>query len=225
MTERTITHSWSNIDNSHYYEHVPYAIQKGFTIIGGLDVFSDLKLAKKYIDNAKSILEVGAGYGRVVDYLLQNNFRGKITAIEKSTKFFALLQSKYSNRVNLNLDDIATFTTKEKFDLILWMWSGISDFSKDEQIFVLRHLFNLLTDEGILILDTFSHSIKPANAITSHEQSYIIHVDECTLYGYIPSPEEVNGYSNHVGFKKVEYLPYKTVTNRDRALYILTRDC
>jgi phospholipid N-methyltransferase len=221
--KETIPSDWTNKDNFAYYELIPYEIQKNYTVIGGLDVFSDLKLIKNYIDNANSILEVGACYGRVLDYLIQNNFKGKITAIEKSTKFFKLLQNQYSDHVNLHHEDISTFSTSDKFDLILWMWSGISDFAKDEQVQILQGLYNLLPSKGILILDTFSHAIKPVNAISSHDQSYLVHVDDCILYGYLPSPEEMNNYGNLVGFKSVEYLPYKTTTNRERAIYLLCK--
>ncbi len=216
---------WNNHDNAAYYENIPFEIQHGYTILGGLDDYSDLKLIAPYLQNRSSILEVGACFGRVIDYLLENNLGENITAVERSMKYFKLLKQKYNNKVDLIHSDITTATINKKYDAILWMWSGLSDFAKHEQISVLKKLTNLLNPDGVLLIDTFSHAIKPANAQTSHNQSYVISAANCTLYGYIPSPEEMQQYSEQLNINKFIHMPYQTSKSRARSIYILQNTC
>ncbi len=176
-----------------------------------------------YIFNATSILEVGAGYGRVLNYLTNHKFLGKITAIERSKKCTNLLIKKFGNKINILNQDLKHLQIKNEFDLILWMFSGISDFSQSEQLPILTKLTESLTKNGKIILDAFSHSVKPVNAITASSQGYIIEDENKTLYGYIPSPQEIDNYAKVLGFKNIAHIPYQTTTNSKRILHILIR--
>jgi len=213
--------SWKNIDNHEFYEGIPLETFKVNSILGGLGEGGDLDLITDYIFKANSILEVGAGYGRVLNYLVSQGFKGKISAIERSKKYARLLNKKFGNRVTIFDIDLQKFQTEEKFDLILWMFSGVSDFAKHEQLLVLRKLKQHLVADGNIILDTFSHSLKPANAINAEKQSYIITEGDYTLYGYIPSIEEIEMYAKCLDFREVKHLPYTTKTNSHRLIHIL----
>jgi len=216
--------AWSNCNNAAFYEETPANVFMEFAARGGIDSCCDLELIKPYLDQAKSILEVGAGYGRVIDYLINNNFAAKITALERSKQFFNLLTQKYQNKVNLIQVDLPNYQTTDRYDLILWMWSGISDFAQEEQLPILSLLTKLLTKNGILVIDTLVHSKKLKNESYSAGKNYVIEVNECKIYGYKPSPEEIDAYAAALNFKQVKHLlEYETNMKLKRNLHILSR--
>ena len=72
--------------------------------------------------------------------LIQMGYSGKLTGVERSKLLFQMLQCTYSGRIDLFNEDLSEFIPMYKFDLILWMWSGITDFSDMEQIVLLKRL-------------------------------------------------------------------------------------
>jgi len=210
--------TWTNKSNIDYYEQVPPSVQSSFAEKGGLASHCDLERFSTLIHKATSILEVGACYGRVLDYVKTHNPSAKIVSIERSSKFYHILRNKYEGNVDILHTDLFDFHYNQSFDLILWMWSGLSDFSKKEQLLAIKLLLNYLGNNGTLVIDTFSHSAKPKNAEFSEQQAYIIKVNEATLFGYIPSPNEMTNYAKKLN-ATVKYEPYLTICGRPRALY------
>ncbi len=215
---------WKNEDNAYFYNSISENLLPSFAVRGGLDTGCDIDIVKKYIKKAHSILEVGAGYGRVIKYLIGKNCQAKITAIERSLRFCKLLELHFDKNIKIVHADIQHYETNETFDLILWMWSGICDFSKEEQFLVLKKLVGFL-NKGLIILDTMPESLQPLNATSSKSQ-----IDQnCTIPGgndsylhvYTPSAEEIYNYAKKLELGFVRRVPYVTTTNRDRVLYIL----
>src|SRR5262245_7580327 len=124
---------WVNDNNNLFYENISIEANITNSILGGLESGVDLDLIKSYIESSNSILEVGAGYVRVINYLLDRKCPAKITAIECSNKLYKYLSHKYFDRINLIHADLKLFCPNENYDLILWLFSGISDFAKIEQ--------------------------------------------------------------------------------------------
>lgn len=60
----------------------------------------------EFIDNAASVLEAGAGYGRVIASILKQNYNGQITAIERNYKLYQHLQQYYGDKITLINEDI-----------------------------------------------------------------------------------------------------------------------
>lgn len=217
--------NWGNCDNARFYENTPIKTHKYFASKGGLANYSDLKLIEQYLSKAKSILEVGAGYGRVIEYLIKKNSYNikKIYALERSQKYYKILQKKFSYKIKIFNSDLFDFKVKIKFDLILWLWSGITDFSESEQFLAMSILTKHLKKRGIFILDTFAHNVKPSNTNNSQNQHYATNIGDYMLRGYIPSPRTILKYGEKLGFANTEYLPYCTSTCRPRSLYILSK--
>jgi len=218
-------HSWKNDDNAQYYENLPNGTLQNFAKLGGLDTYCDLELIRPHIMQANSILEVAAGYGRVLDGLIQMGYQNKIVAIERCEKFYPLLK-KYSEKnpaITTVHSDIRTFNPNEKFDLILWLWSGMCDFTREEQSSILKNLALQLHPKGIMILETMPCSVIPKNAVCSIERLSVIHGGRNSyLYVYTPSLAEVDNYAKNLGLK-VQHIPYLTPTNRPRILHVLSQ--
>src|SRR3972149_2208156 len=85
--------NWTNKDNISFYDSVMF---DSYCVASGLDQFIDLKVFMHYLTQDEfrtlSILEIGAGEGRIIDGLLSYGYPGDIQAIELSEKKFNLLE-------------------------------------------------------------------------------------------------------------------------------------
>ncbi len=169
-------------------------------------------------------MEVGAGYGRVISYLLDHSFSGKITAIERCNTSFNYLKNQFSHHTNVKLvqgdiHDCDKIT--EKFDLILFLWSGLADFSQSEQPNIIKTLSLLLKKNGVLIIDTMPADTIPLNMKQLSKQSnYVLNIRNAIVYTYSASLKEINKYASLSGFTDVKHVLYLTETARKRYLHI-----
>ncbi|MCL5260437.1 MAG: class I SAM-dependent methyltransferase [Gammaproteobacteria bacterium] len=218
--------AWKNSDNHQYYENIP--IEKFFetSVKGGLEEGSDIEQFYHYLINTNSILELGAGYGRVIKNILQRGYKGLIYAVEKSNKKCEYLSKNYKNKIQLICTDLLSFHPNFKVNAILFLWSSISDFSKSEQPLVLKHITSWLNPNGLVILDTLFPNSLPKNATISYDknQSCIGSAEHGTLYGYIPTSDEIYKYASQAKLKVIEQINYETNTARKRVIYVLRSD-
>ena len=209
--------SWVNKNNGEYTADV----LEQWASLGGLDSCPDLLAITDYIAPAETILEVGAGLGRVINFLVNTYPQKKVTAIEKNPALCELLIKKY-DLVDIITADIMTLQTKTTFDLILWLWSGLTDFAKEEQLNTVGHVASLLQKNGRLLIETFPHDAIPANgSLTTSSQHYVLHTDNNDLFGYIPSPEEMSDYAKAAGLTIEKIIRYTTDSGRNRIIYAL----
>lgn len=214
---------WKNEDVSDYYENMPIEVLQDYAFRGGLADGRDVELAYPYIVNTNSVIDLGSAYGRVINHLIKKKYRGEIYAIERSKKFYEYLRKIYPERVRIICVDIKKFSPLEKVDAILWMWSGIGDFSKNEQLSILHHINSWLKPDGIIILETLMHTLEPKNATSNKGKSFIICSDHGTFYGYKPSVDEIQLYGEQLGFKYIKHIDYETATKRHRILHIFSK--
>ena len=221
MSRNTV---WDNQKNKTYYDTVDLSIQTGYAVRGGLSDHCDLKQIQHLVESANSILEVGAGYGRVLEYLIDTNYPGDITAIELSDQFFQTL-AKYQDHVKLLHGSVLDETVlgNAQYDLILWLWSGISDFTHEEQKKVIHILTRRLVVGGTLVVEVLAHDNVPLNAVTGTTQSYVIKANDATLYGYIPSPQEIVECAQAHEDLKVTHHHYQTDAGRNREMHFIRR--
>ncbi|HVV68584.1 MAG TPA: class I SAM-dependent methyltransferase [Gammaproteobacteria bacterium] len=220
---------WTNYDNSAFYETIDITEFKGFAASAGITNGCDIKLSTSHWEKARSVLEVGAGYGRVINYLLQHKFLGHITAIERCNKMFNHLQKQYARNENVtllhcDLHNLNQINFDRTFDVIFWLWSGITEFSFKEQPFIIFELTKLLSNNGILIIDTMPEFIIPLNAAEkTPSSSYTCQMHNTTICGYWISKDKIEETAFLAGFANVTHLNYTTDTNRKRLLHFLSK--
>lgn len=214
---------WSNrINQQAFYEHSSSErALKSYAQLGGLDSGCDVDVIYSQIVNTKHLLEIGSGYGRVIQKLLNLGYKGKIHSIELSQLFCEKLAALFPGRVEINNTSILDFESSLKFDAILSMWSGISDFTRNEQFLFVQKLAYLVTSDGLIILDTSIWNQKPLNAVGLQSQNYIIQEEDCILRGYIPSYSEIHEYTEAAGLKIIDHFEYTTDKERKRLFYVL----
>jgi SAM-dependent methyltransferase len=220
--------SWANSENAFIYEKMPLHYFQDSAVNAGLDNGCDVKEISNYIMNAKRILEVGAGYGRVLNSIISSGFRGGLVAVEREPKLCQMLEKIFADKVQVFCADIRNFKPQNTFDLILWMWVGITEFSRHEQLSVLARISNFLNKKGFFIFDIIPIEYETTNAaivnINASRNYRVISTPYGSDYCYYPTPAEIDSYVQLCGLRKVKVMTYKTKTNRIRQLYI-TQKC
>lgn len=219
---------WNNLTNNQEFYEKKSIVQSlsAFSHQGGLSNHADLKSIEQWITPAQYVLEIGAGFGRVIEYFAKQHSHIKLHALENSQYLYNYLLQKYGQQENctLNHGSITNYLPKNLyFDTVLWMWSGLSDFASHEQSAVIQQIFKLLKPGGNLCMDVFPRQEHPSNASSVEEHNYIIKAEDAVVRGYLPSSAEIINYSNKAGFEKIISFQYATSTNRQRVMYILSK--
>ena len=210
-----------NASNHLFYNNLGIDPFKLLAEVGGFSTFADLELAYPYIRRAKSILELGAGYGRCIEFFIHKKFGGKIIAVEQSSILIDYLRDRFPS-IEILQEDINQLRLKQKVDAALWMWSGFIDFSRDEQRKSIKLVSSLLTEKGVLVIDLPRLGYQ---TIARHEDSQHLHFESPfgNLECYLPSFVDIKSYANDAGFPTVIPKDYLTATGKERTLFILQK--
>lgn len=187
----------------------------------GLQTGIDVDQIYPYIANAKILVELGAGYGRVVKRLLHKGFAGQIIAIERVASLFEYLSKNIPEIVVLQQQDLKLLKLEKTADAITWMWSGILELSQDEQMTVIKNLYKLLSAKGILIVEI----PKQVKFVGKHigDQKIKVETEWGTIDAYLPKHEEMLQYGKKAGFSEVQAIDYKTSIGLERAIYLFKK--
>jgi hypothetical protein len=211
-----------NDQNLEFYNNIDIDPFKLLAQVGGFNTFNDLELAFPHIVKSDSILEIGAGYGRCLDFLIRKKYPGKIIAVEQSEKLAAYLSLHYKHRAEIIHENIKALHLSVKVDAALWMWSGLIDFSAEEQLQSIKNISAVLNAGGKLVIDLPRSGVQ---TIAQHHDKKNISFESPygTLMCYIPDAEDISRYAEAADFKKVLQQDYCTSTDKQRTLFILEK--
>jgi SAM-dependent methyltransferase len=212
-----------NNNNFNFYNNLGVDPFKKLAAIGGFSSYKDLELCYPYIKDAKSILELGAGYGRCLDFFIEKNYKGKLIAVEQSAPLIEYLKAHYSAKADILQEDIKDLKLDQKVDVALWMWSGVIDFAKEEQLTTIQKIASYLSPKGKLIIDIPKLGYK---TYANHQDEQTLRLDSTygTLECYIPNEKEMKEICEKSGFKELKTMHYSTSTEKERTLYILSKE-
>jgi hypothetical protein len=102
------------------------------------------------------------------------------------------------------------------------MWSGILDFSREEQEVEVIKLYKQLNQGGRLIIDVPRIGYK---TIAEHfdAQNIKLHSPYGEIICYIPSRADIDEYAKKAGFSEVKEIDYDTITKKQRTIFILIK--
>jgi len=209
-----------NDQNINFYDNLGVDPFKKLSEIGGFNTYVDLEVIYPFIERANSILELGAGYGRCLDFFLGKNFKGRLIAVEKAKPYLAYLQANYVGKVEILDVDIKRLEVTEKVDAILWMFSGIIDFSRAEQLMAIKKLSSFLNPGGNLIIDIPRIGFK-TYANHKDNQRLTLKNEYGVLECYIPSIEDIKAYVEEATLSGFTIKEYNTTSEKARTVYIL----
>jgi SAM-dependent methyltransferase len=210
-----------NDNNIDFYRKIKIDTFKEIATLIGLDTGADIDLIYPYIKDAKNLVELGAGYGRAIQLLLQKGFQGKITAIERVPELIKHLEQNISNIVIFQQQDLKKLQLTTKPEAILWLWSGILELSKEEQVGAIQNLQKTLSEKGILVVE-IPRKVKYVGVHVG-DQRMKVETDWGTIDAYLPRHEEMVEYGQLAGFSEVQLIEYQTRTNLDRSLYLFKK--
>ncbi|MFN7096747.1 MAG: hypothetical protein ACK4PR_04225 [Gammaproteobacteria bacterium] len=215
---------WNNQTNDSFYEneYTEILLRERAQLVG-MDTGEDIQVIYDLIGNQETLLEVGGGYGRVIDCLIAKKFSGKIFVIEKSRILYESLLKKYNKHAIICHDDIITYQPNNKFDVILSLWSGISDFAIEEQGLFIKQLAGLLNSNGKIFLDIFARDQIPMASNQVKNNYYKIVLNGIPANGYIPSEIEIRLYCQESKLYVANIVEYFTNNNIRRLIYILKK--
>ncbi|MBC7487653.1 MAG: class I SAM-dependent methyltransferase [Cytophagaceae bacterium] len=211
-----------NDSNRIFYNAVPLDVFQSLTKQGGFDECIDLELIEKHIATSGRIMEVGAGYGRCVDFLLKNKQESQILAVEQSPQLSKVLLEKYKNQPKVQVinADIKTLDVPDKMDVVLWLFSGMLDFGKEEQPVVMKRLRSFLKENGKLFIDIPQLAELTVAKYTS-AQDIVMETPYGNITTFLPSFNDMETYASQAGFSLVSVIHYNTSTEKKRSIYML----
>ena len=117
----------------------------------------DLEFYKSYCQQAESILEVGCGTGRILQYLL--NLGHRIHGIDISTDMLEIAQEKLKEHVQngkliLANHDFNNNTLNTKFDVVIISFYTFNYILDNPKKF-LSNILKSIKHNGILLIDLF----------------------------------------------------------------------
>ncbi|HEX8547462.1 MAG TPA: class I SAM-dependent methyltransferase [Cytophagaceae bacterium] len=210
-----------NAGNHLFYNNLGIDPFKLLAEVGGFSTYTDLELAYPFIKQSKSILELGAGYGRCVDFLIQKKYKGRVIAVEQSPILIDHLKDRFPT-IEILQEDIKKLQLKQKVDAALWMWSGFIDFSREEQQKSIRLVSSHLSQKGVLVIDLPRLGYQ---TIAQHTDSQHLHFESPfgNLECFLPTLDDIKFYASEAQFKTVIPKDYLTATEKERTLFILQK--
>lgn len=207
----------ANID---FYRNIQIEKFKELAGVTGFDTGVDIDQIYPQIKDAKAIAELGVGYGRAVEQLLERGFEGKIYGVERVKSFMNYMEKEYNNENLFMLhQDIEELDLPEKVDAVLWLWSGILEQNLEQQQDSICKIRKYLKTGGKLFIEAPQDKIKFVGMkINKH---YIrVEMEWGTLDAYMPYEEDMQLIKEACHYKSLEMIKYQSVTGLDRVFYV-----
>lgn len=202
-----------------FYENMPLETLDIYSKKSGLFTFPEITVPqfRNEIQKSSSIIELGAGRGRVIDGLIRNNYRKPIIGVERSNNHFNFLQEKYrkKSQVKIIQKDI-TLQELPFADLGLLLWAEICNLEIAEQENLIQKLSNSV---NCLIIDNLIVG-QQSNATNTNGNKYEFQMPWGTIKGIIAEPEMFKEWALSC-FSEFEQIDYKTKNQKLRRMYIM----
>ena len=208
-------------NESDYYTISPQELLDHSYNLGIFDN-SDIEiLYDPYIKNLKNILEVGGGYGRVIDSILLRGYQGEISVIEKNPVLFEYLDKKYLNKkqINITKGSILSCNFISKFQASFFLWSVFAEFSCSEQYVVLENLISAMEPSGLIFIEFPDFS---QNVFHNNEYHYVtVAINDRKIKLSFPSEKKLKQTIKDLPISILSIKKYKTTKGYNRKIFIL----
>lgn len=211
-----------NDQNLLFYNNIGLDPFMELSVKGGFSSYKDMEMIASYISDTASVLELGAGFGRCLNYFIDKGHKGKLTGVEYSKPLVNYLQEKFEGKAEILNADIKKLELKEKYDIALWMWSGIIDFSSEEQVSSCKRIYDALNAKGRMFIDVPRLGVQ---TIANHldNQHLVLTTEYGEIHAFIPDDRDMENIKEKVGFAHLEKIEYATATDKQRTIYMLEK--
>lgn len=208
---------FSNNSNRDFYEKIDIEKFRGFAQIIGLQSGADVAAILPFLFCHKSVVELGSGYGRAVECLLQMGYRGHITAVERIPHLCSYMQRNFGDSTSILEQDLKFLNLPAHTDCMLWLWSGIMEISPNELLPVLRNLRQQLIPGGTIFIETPEKIQFIGQQLSNRFISY--NTDWGHISAYFPEKSELKTRLHQAGFTSVRVFSYPVTYGR-RVFYM-----
>lgn len=149
-------------ENRRFFEQAPAAWLVQLAEVKGLSECAELEILYPHIadlvhDDQLAALEIGFGYGRVIDWILKKNPQKPIIGVDHSEPVHARLvaarRAAGDARTLLVHGCITDLTIPAPINLALWMWAGIFELSDDDKARAISNVAASLIPGGKLAIE------------------------------------------------------------------------
>lgn len=229
---------WQNAQNIPFFEYLPEGSFQGRSKACGLAEHADLRaiwqallrLLPRLLDYPADhiIFEVGAGYGRAIEWLLANVPEARYVLFEQTPRFARLLAERYRERRNITVFQRSFLArhTRRKAHLLFLLWSTLVEFNRVEQLRVLRKVRSSLQSDGIAVVDLplDYHSrgtgdLETERGPEGEEVSFTVNDHEWR--GFVPNRQFFLRQVQTAGLTLKTQIDYSTSTGDRRSSYLL----
>lgn len=231
---------WQNVENVAFYEALPEGAFERRAEACGLTHAPDLAAlwpeVKRRLPEIEErqkehvLFEVGAGFGRGVDWLLSVVPDARIVAFEQTTRFARQLEERYRERRNVTVFGRSFLGrhTRRKGDLVMLLWSTFVEFNRVEQRRLLRKIKHTLTQRGVAIIDlpTEFHSRGGGTVITELEpegQEITFKANGEEWRGFLPRSDFLVDQARSQGLTYLTRVEYRTDSGDRRTGFFFGR--
>lgn len=216
-------------NNRNFYDSAPASWLTDLSEDKGLAKGEDLDALRASIEpflkNESRVLEIGAGRGRVIQWVIDHFPKVKVVALDQSRTTIDRLEKEFGRNSQIDLINrsLLHFSSKKPFNLILWMWSGFAEISSENKPKALRLLHALLDSDGCLVID-LPVEISGGTPVVMGVQG-IVTIPEPfgTLQAHLVNEAELKTMALSVGFSNVEAKHYVTSTAIPRVSYLIKK--
>ncbi len=208
--------------NFDFYSAMQLEHFKEFANLTGFDTGIDIDILFPYLKNAETLVELGAGYGRAIHFLLQRGFEGEIIAVERIDRLIPHLQQRFQNQINLLQQDITELKLPEKADFVMWLWSGILELNSSEQLKSIKQVYKNLKEGGTFAIESPDKTVKVVGKL-AEDRKVTLETDWGALEAYLPTESEIEEYSQQAGFTHFQVIRYKSTVGLERIFYLLKK--
>lgn len=162
----------------------------------------DLALIERFCRDGLRVLDLGAGTCDVLNALVER-FDLRAVAVERQAQFLAA--ARPSPRLRTVAADARTFSTAERFDVVLLLGVISSFLHAGDRAGLYRRIDGLLAPGGVLLLKS-QFGVREAVTIDKHSEElgahYVAHYpqidDEARLLGELFAVEKLDPYPPHL---------------------------
>lgn len=194
------------VRNQDFYDKAGPDGLRSFGNVISIDDCVDLVRIHSQLSAANHILEIGAGYGRVINYVQSTYPEKKISAVETAPSMQEYLAKNYPD-ITLHRQSITKLDIPEIPNLVLWMWSGLGDLPQDQQYHALKKIHHGTAEEAVLVIDLPNIEVLVENGknglvgdVGDINRVSITHPQFGIYAGYFPTKSEMYILCEECGF-------------------------
>jgi ubiquinone/menaquinone biosynthesis C-methylase UbiE len=171
------------------------------------------------------VLEIGAGRGRVIHWLLKNFPQAQITGVDQSERTVERLSEIFKSNTNVSIlhQNTLQLQLSQPVSLALWMWSGFAEISAEEKPKALQRVLENLLPGGAFVIDMPREIIGKEKIV--HGDAGRVELQESfgTLMAHVVSEKELKKLAAKAGFNFHGLVHYETTTGIKRTSYIFIK--